>query len=194
MKKRLKFLIYIFIAAVIALGISTPLLAKLNFAFLKIGAIVFGNGYTVIPFIQKEIVESYKWLTPEQFAVAIALCQVTPGPVIILATLVGFIAAGVLGALFATISILLPSAILIIILAKQHKRVKNLKSLQAFFGGVVASVIGMLAAIALSFGKANLVDFKTGALFAGALVGLVYLDIEPIYIVLASCIVSLFIF
>jgi len=194
LRKKLKIMAAVISLVLIILGFSTPLLAKLNFTFLKIGAIVFGNGYTVIPFIQKEVVEGYNWLTPAQFAAAIVFAQVTPGPVIILATFVGFLVAGIPGAFFATISMLLPSAFLIIILAKQHKRVKNLKPLQAFFGGVVASVIGMLAAIALSFSKTNLVDIKTGAVFGGSLIALACFDVEPVYVVLVSCIISLFLF
>ncbi|MDO8886246.1 chromate transporter [Candidatus Oleimmundimicrobium sp.] len=194
LRKKLKIMATAISLVLIVLGFSAPLLAKLNFTFLKIGTIAFGNGYTIIPFIQKEVVEGYNWLTPAQFAAAIIFAQVTPGPVIILATFVGFLVAGIPGAFFATISMLLPSAFLIIILAKQHKRVKNLKSLQAFFGGVVASVIGMLAAIALNFSKINLVDIKTGSIFGGSLIALACFDVEPIYVVFVSCIISLFLF
>ena len=90
---------------------------QLFFSFLKIGAFTFGGGYAMIPLIQKEVVEDKKWLTDEDVADVIAIAETTPGPIAInAATFVGYKAKGVIGALAATLGVVIPSFLIIILI------------------------------------------------------------------------------
>lgn len=99
---------------IVPLGLAMPLMLKLGLLlavgaiFLRIGSITFGGGFVMIPLIESEAVDAHHWLTHQEFADATALGQITPGPVLISATFIGYRVAGTLGALVATISIFLP--------------------------------------------------------------------------------------
>ena len=105
----------------IIFGASMPILAKvallltLSTIFLRIGSITFGGGFVMIPLIEAEVVDSHHWLTHQEFVDATALGQITPGPVLITATFIGYRVAGTLGALVATISIFLPSFVMTVV-------------------------------------------------------------------------------
>ena len=90
--------------------------------FLRIGAVTFGGGFVMIPEIQAEVVNSHHWLTHQEFADATALGQITPGPVLIMATFVGYRVAGTLGALLATICVFLPSFLMTIAAGSSFRR------------------------------------------------------------------------
>lgn len=148
----------------------------------------------MIPFIEKDVVASKHWLTMKEFTDGIALSQITSGPVVITATFVGYRVAGLIGALFATISIFLPSTLIMIFATSHYKKIKGLKILDLFFKGIIASIIGMMAGIALSFGRTSIVDAKTAFLGIAALIGLIYFKLEPIWIILAGFILSFILF
>src|SRR5204863_5568717 len=99
----------------LALLAAMPVLAKLGLLltiasiFLRIGTVTFGGGFVMVPLIEAEVVETHHWLTHQQFVEAFALGQITPGPVLITATFIGYHVAGTLGALVATVCIFLPS-------------------------------------------------------------------------------------
>src|SRR5207253_8235475 len=89
---------------------------------LRVGAVTFGGGFVMIPEIQAEVVNSHHWLTHQEFADATALGQITPGPVLIMATFVGYRVAGTLGALFATICVFLPSFLMTMAAGSSFRR------------------------------------------------------------------------
>ncbi len=142
--------------------IAIPGLAKLGlalslaFIFLRIGAVTFGGGFVMIPEIEAEVVNSHHWLTHQEFADATALGQITPGPVLIMATFVGYRVAGTLGALFATICVFLPSFLMTIAAGSSFRRFRTNRQMQAFLRGVAPAVAGLLVAAAWSVGRAGI--------------------------------------
>jgi chromate transporter len=141
---------------------SMPVIAKLGLLFtlsaifLRIGSVTFGGGLVMVPLIESEVVNTHQWLTHQEFADAFALGQITPGPVLITATFVGYRVAGTLGALVATISIFLPAFVITIAAASSMRRFRNNKQVQSFLQGVAPAVVGLLVAAALSVGRAGI--------------------------------------
>ncbi len=141
---------------------ALPVFAKLglalslSFIFLRIGAVTFGGGFVMIPEIQAEVVDSHHWLTHQEFADATALGQITPGPVLIMATFVGYRVAGLLGALFSTICVFLPSFLMTIAAGSSFRRFRANRQMQAFLRGVAPAVAGLLVAAAWSVARAGI--------------------------------------
>jgi len=143
-------------------ALAMPIIAKLgllltlSIIFLRMGAVTFGGGFVMIPLIESEVVDTHHWLTHQEFADATALGQITPGPVLISATFVGYRVAGTLGALVATISIFLPSFLMMIAAASSLKRFRNNELVQSFLRGIAPAVVGLLVAAALSIARAGI--------------------------------------
>jgi len=143
-------------------GVSMPILAKfallltLSTLFLRIGTITFGGGFVMIPLIETEVVDSHHWLTHQEFVDATALGQITPGPVLITATFIGYRVAGTLGALVATISIFLPSFLMTVVAGSSLARFHTNKIVQSFLKGVTPAVVGLLVAAGISIGRAGI--------------------------------------
>jgi chromate transporter len=142
--------------------LAIPGMAKLGlalslaFIFLRIGSVTFGGGFVMIPEIEAEVVNSHHWLTHQEFADATALGQITPGPVLIMATFVGFRVAGFLGALFSTICVFLPSFLMTIAAGSSFRRFRTNRQMQAFLRGVAPAVAGLLVAAAWSVGRSGI--------------------------------------
>jgi chromate transporter len=132
---------------------------SLSFIFLRIGAVTFGGGFVMIPEIEAEVVNSHHWLTHQEFADATALGQITPGPVLIMATFVGYRVAGFLGALFSTICVFLPSFLMTIAAGSSFRRFRTNRQMQAFLRGVAPAVAGLLVAAAWSVARAGIHSF-----------------------------------
>jgi chromate transporter len=146
----------------VALLAAMPIMAKLGLLltiasiFLRIGAVTFGGGYVMVPLIEAEVVHAHGWLTHREFVEAFALGQVTPGPVLITATFIGYRVAGTLGALVATVSIFLPSLVLTIVAGSSLRRFRANRQVQAFLRGVTPAVVGLLVAAAWSVGRTGI--------------------------------------
>src|SRR5258705_3152200 len=110
----------------------------------------------MILLIKPEVVKARHWLTHQEFADATALGQITPGPVLITATFVGYRVAGTLGALVATVSVFLPSFLMTIAAGSSLKRFRSNEAVQSFLMGVTPAVVGLLVAAALSMGRAGI--------------------------------------
>ncbi|HYX43262.1 MAG TPA: chromate transporter, partial [Pyrinomonadaceae bacterium] len=148
--------------AIGVLAVAMPVLAKLGLLialsaiFLRIGAVTFGGGFVMVPLIKAEVVDNHHWLTPQEFADATALGQVTPGPVLITATFIGYRVAGTLGALVATVSVFLPAFIMTLAAGSSLRRFRANRQVQAFLRGVTPAVVGLLVAAAWSIGRAGI--------------------------------------
>jgi chromate transporter len=142
--------------------IAIPGLAKLGlalslaFIFLRIGAVTFGGGFVMIPEIEAEVVNTHHWLTQQEFADATALGQITPGPVLIMATFVGYRVAGTIGALLSTVCVFLPSFLMTIAAGTSFRRFRSNRQMQAFLRGVAPAVTGLLVAAAWSIGRSGI--------------------------------------
>ncbi len=176
----------------IIFGASMPILAKvallltLSTMFLRIGSITFGGGFVMIPLIEAEVVDSHHWLTHQEFVDATALGQVTPGPVLITATFIGYRVAGTLGALVATISIFLPSFLMTVIAGSSLARFHTNKLVQSFLRGVTPAVVGLLVAAGISIGRAGIHSW-VGILIA-VVAGVVLVRFRPnaIWVILGA--------
>ena len=181
--------------AVSMLGVSMPVLAKLSLLFalstvcLRTGAVTFGGGYVMIPLIESEVVATHQWLTHQEFADATALGQVTPGPVLITATFIGYRVAGTLGALVATISIFLPSFLMVIAAATSLNRFRSNGLVQSFLRGVTPAVVGLLVAAAITIGQAGIHTWIGLVMMLVAIVVLVRYRPNPFWIILGAGVV-----
>jgi len=150
------------LSSFVILGVSMPILAKfallitLSALFLRIGTITFGGGFVMIPLIEAEVVDYHHWLTHQEFVDATALGQVTPGPVLITATFIGYRVAGTLGALVTTISIFLPSFLMMVVAGSSLARFHTNKIVQSFLKGVTPAVVGLLVAAGISIGRTGI--------------------------------------
>jgi chromate transporter len=139
-----------FLLPAIPVVANLGLALSVSFIFLRIGAVTFGGGFVMIPEIQNEVVNSHQWLTHQEFADATALGQITPGPVLIMATFVGYRVAGTIGALLSTICVFLPSFLMTIAAGSSFQRFRANRQVRAFLRGVAPAVTGLLAAAAWS--------------------------------------------
>jgi chromate transporter len=150
---------------------STSTLAKLLFFFLKAGALTFGSGLVIVPFLQQGVVQQYGWLNERDFLVAVAVGMISPGPVVITATFVGYLVAGFWGSLVATIGIFFPSFILVLVAAPMLARHRANRTLQGFVKGAYAAAIGTILGACVLLGRIAIGDWLTiliggAALFA----------------------------
>jgi chromate transporter len=140
---------------------------RMGLAFFKIGTVAFGNGTTILPLIQADVVDTYHWLNMSQFADGIALGQITPGPFLITAAFVGYKMGGVGAALLATFAIFLPSFAMTLVFTEVFSRLHNLSAVRGALAGVLASFVGLLATVVLQLGQTAITG-PTALVFAGA--------------------------
>ena len=162
--------------------------------FLKIGALAFGGGFTAIPLIQQVVVDGMHWLNLTAFRDGIALGQITPGPVFITATFIGFKVQGIIGALVATIGIFIPSLAAIILVGRAHAKIKNYKIVKVVIKGFLSGFIGLLLAVVYQFGVHSLLSWQTWTIFALSIVYLLVWKKDAIWLILAIICVSLLLF
>ncbi len=166
--------------------------------FLKIGSVLFGSGYILISYIQQDVVNGFGWLTTQQLLDAVAIGQTTPGPVLTTVTVVGYIIAGLPGAVVATVGVFLPSFVLVILTAPLIPRMKRNRFLSAFLSGVNAGVIAAILAtlIDLSMAAFRTLD-GTGwspvsiILALGALTLLIRYSVNATWLILAGGVIGL---
>lgn len=152
-------------------GLQAPTV-KLFLFFFKTGLMVFGSGLVIAPFLKAYVVDQYHWLSDREFLDAVAVGMITPGPVVITATFVGYLLDGFLGGLAATAGIFAPSVILTLIAAPLLKRYRKNPYVQGFVKGVVAAVVGALLGTTVLVARTAIGDVFTAvaALVALALV------------------------
>ncbi len=184
----------ILIGLIFIVALLVPVYRSLITTFLGIGALAFGGGFTTIPLIQHQVVDLHGWLSVKQFLDGIALGQVTPGPVFITATFIGYHVATIFGALFATLAIFTPSLTAMILLADIHGRAQNLKIVKVFIKGFLSGFIGLLVAITLQFAFKSLVNWQAWFIFVLAIGWLMILKKNSAWAILGTAILSLFIF
>jgi chromate transporter len=145
---------------------------KILLFFLKAGALTFGSGLVIVPFLQQGVVEQHGWLGERDFLVAVAIGMISPGPVVITATFVGYLVAGIYGALAATIGIFLPSFILVLAAAPILARHRGNRNVQGFIKGAYAAAIGTILGACVLLGKIAIGDWLTVLIGLAALAAL----------------------
>jgi chromate transporter len=130
-------------------------------AFLKIGSVLYGGGYVLLAFLQRDLVENYQWLTSQQLLDAIAIGQLTPGPILTTATFVGYLVAGNLGAISATVGIFLPSFVFVLLVNPWVDKIRNSKSASGFLDGVNVASLGLMTGVTFILIRTSVIDFFT---------------------------------
>jgi chromate transporter len=171
-----------------------PKLGLMASTFFKIAMVAFGGGYAMIPILQWDLVDRLGWLTLQQFLDGILLGFVTPGPIIITATFVGYWVKGLLGAIVATVAIFLPPILIIIFLTPFYQRIKEARLMRPVIQGILAALVGMLVLVTLQMGAVTLTDLKSLALMAAASLALIVFRVNLLWIVIAAAGLSLFLF
>ena len=156
-----------------AQGEFGAMLGKLFTFFLKAGSLTFGSGLVIVPFLEKGLVQQTGWLNEREFLVAVAMGMISPGPVVITATFVGYLVAGFWGALVATVGIFLPSFLLILIVAPILVRYRTNPNVQGFIKGAYAAAIGTILGACVLLGRIAIGDWLT-ALIALASLGVLF--------------------
>jgi chromate transporter len=162
-------------------------LAQILLFFTKAGAFVFGSGLAIIPFLQQGVVQQFGWLTEHQFLDAVAVAMITPGPVVITVAFIGFLVAGLAGAVMASIGIFLPVYLFTILPAPWFKRHRDNPQLKAFVDGATASATGAIAGAVIVLGARAIIDLPTAiiALVSFALLWRFKIS-EPIMVTLSG--------
>jgi chromate transporter len=162
----------------------------LFWVFLKIGAVLFGSGYVLLAFLRADLVDRLGWLTERQLLDAVAVGQVTPGPVFTTATFIGYLLGRGPGALIATIAIFLPGFLLVAVSGPLIPRLRRSPAAGAFLDGVVAGSLALMAVVTWQLGRAALVDPLTVALAAGAAWALFRYRANSAWLVLAAALLG----
>lgn len=162
--------------------------------FSGISLTLFGGGYVVIPALHELFVENLNWLTSAEFADGIAIGQITPGPIFVTATFIGYKVAGVLGAFLATVAIFTPPAVLTVLLSRFVKILNQSSVVKAAMKGVRAAVIGMIFASAITIGQTITPSLVSAIIFAAIFIISLKYTISPVYLIIASGVAGFILF
>jgi chromate transporter len=176
-----------------AAAASTPTnpavtLPALAFFFLKVGSVLYGSGYVLVAFLRADLVQRWGWLTDQQLLDAVAVGQVTPGPLFTTATFIGALLAGWPGAIVATIAIFLPAFVFVALTQRWIPRIRRSAAAAAFLDGVVAASLGLMAAALVRLGHTALVDVWSWSAALLALVVLVRWRLNPAWLIAAGAV------
>jgi len=166
---------------------STDVLAQILLFFTKAGAFVFGSGLAIVPFLQQGVVHQFGWLNEHQFLDAVAVAMITPGPVVITVAFIGFLVAGLAGAIMAAVGIFLPVYLFTIVPAPWFKRHRDNPQLKAFVNGATAAATGAITGAVIVLGARAITDLPT-ALIALVSFGVLwrYKISEPIIVTISG--------
>jgi chromate transporter len=179
------------------LGLNIPHLTIVSFnistlflTFLKIGSVLYGSGYVLLAFLHADFVERLGWLTDQQLLDAIAIGQITPGPVFTTATFIGFILGGVPAAVLATIGIFLPGFVFVAISNPLIPRLRASPWAGSLLEGVNAASLGLMAGVTWALGRSSLIDPLTIGLALGAAILLFRFNINSTWLIAGGALVG----
>lgn len=171
---------------------SANLLA-LALLFLKVGSLTYGSGFVIVGVLRQEIVDNLGWLTAREFIDGIAFGQITPGPVVITSTFIGYMTSGVIGSIVSTVCIFLPTFIFVLILAQKIHKFKDNFYLQSLIKGANAAALGAIISTAFMLSKDALIDVPTVIFFLLAVLILSLTKFRDIYLILISALAGILI-
>jgi len=170
---------------------SSSTLGKLLLFFLKAGSLTFGSGLVIVPFLQQGLVEQYNWLDERQFLIAVAVGMISPGPVVITATFVGYLVAGFWGSVVSTVGIFFPSFIFVLVVAPllvRHGRNPNVKG---FVHGAYAAAIGTILGACILLGRIAIGDWLTALIGVASLAVLFRFKVHNAVLIAATALIGL---
>jgi chromate transporter len=159
--------------------------------FLKVGSVLFGSGYVLLAFLRSDLVERWHWLTNSQLLDAIAVGQVTPGPVFTTATFIGYVLAGTPGALVATVGIFLPAFVFVAISGPLVPKIRRSPAAGAFLDAVNAASLALMALVTYELGRSALIDITTIGLAVVSALLLFLLRVNSTWLILGGAVVGL---
>jgi chromate transporter len=171
--------------------VTLETLSRLFLIFLKIGSVLYGSGYVLLAFLHSDFVERLGWLTEQQLLDAVAIGQVTPGPVFTTATFIGYIIGGLPDAVVATVGIFLPSFIFVAAVNPLVPRRRQSRWLGALLDGVNVASLGLMAGVTLQLGRAAVVDWLTALLAIASAVLLFRFKINTTWLILGSIVIGI---
>ncbi len=175
-------------------GAGGSILGKLLLFFLKAGSLTFGSGLVIVPFLEKGLVQQTGWLDERQFLVAVAMGMLSPGPVVITATFVGYLVAGFWGSLVSTVGIFLPSFLMVLFVAPILIRYRENLNVRGFVKGAYAAAIGTILGACVLLGKIAIGDWLTALIALLSLVVLVRWKVSNPVLVLVTAVIGLIAF
>ena len=165
---------------------------KLFLVFFKIGAFTFGGGYAMISLIQKEACDKKKWISEQDIFEIIAIAESTPGPIAInSATFIGYKVAGTLGSVFATLGVVTPSFIIILLISYVLRQFESIKAVRYAFSGIRAGVLALIIKALISVYKQCPKDIFSYILAGAAFVVSAFFEINALYIILSCAVLGL---
>lgn len=179
------------VALASGVGASAATIPGLFWVFFKIGSVLFGSGYVLLAFVRAELVERLGWLTEPQLIDAIAVGQVTPGPVFTTATFIGYVLAGPGGALAATAGIFLPAFVFVALSGPLVPRIRASRRAGAFLDGVNVASLALMGVVTVQLGRAALIDIPAVALALVSALLLVRWKVNATWLILGGAVVGL---
>jgi chromate transporter len=177
--------------------LSAPLVAPISFSlttlfltFLKIGSILYGSGYVLIAFLRADFVERLGWLTESQLIDAIAIGQITPGPLFTSATFIGYLLGGTSAAVIATLGIFLPSYIFVAISNPIIPKLRRSPWAGSLLDGVIVASLGLMAAVTFQLGVASLVDIPTVVIFLISIFLLLRFKVSSTWLIVGGALIG----
>ena len=166
------------------------ILFKFCWILIVVNALTIGGGFVMLPLLHKEFVEKYHWLTNQEFLDAIAMGQITPGPLTVMNAFMGYKIYGLIGAVMAMVSSYLPCIIIVTLVAKNYYTYKESMFVNSSFKGIRPAVIGLLAAVAISLGNTSLVNPLTFGIAIISFAVIAFTKIDPTFVIIGAGIVG----
>jgi chromate transporter len=166
-------------------------LLALFLTFLKLGAVVYGSGYTLLAFLRTDLVQNLHWLTDKQLLDAVSIGQFTPGPVFTTATFIGYLLGGWPGALLATLGIFLPSFLFIALIQPVASRLRQARWTATLLDGVNAAALALMTGVLVQLGQHALTDVLTWAVALVSFAILLRFKPNSVWLILAGAILGL---
>ena len=174
-----------------AASLAPPVsIIQLFLSFLKVGAVVFGSGYVLLAFLRAEFIDRLHWLSEKQLIDAVAVGQFTPGPVFTTATFIGYVLAGIPGALVSTLGIFLPGFVLVAASGPLIPKLRRSRIASAVLDGVVVGSLALMIVVAWQLGRAAVVDWLTTLILIVSLVLLVRFRLNSAWLIAGAALVG----